>query len=149
MEISELLRKALWLIPLVALGAGGWALSSPPVRDRILDRVNLDITDEQVMLSVELSYQFRYLSHFPLDEARELRIRLQPIRVPTSDLGAVSQREGVIPAGASSVALDEVIYEGDITGGPYLTIRFTDKVRYEVIPGADYRSINILLLSTH
>ncbi len=141
--------KALWPVLLVAFVAGGWALSATPVRDRILDRVSLNIINEQVMLNVQLSFPFRYLSHFPLDEGRELRIRLQPVRVSSSDMGAVFQREGMVPADADSAAIDEVIYEGDIAGGPYLTVRFTARVRYEVIPGADYRSMNILLHGIH
>ena len=137
------------LLAALVIGIGGWALSAAPVRDRVLERVDLNIIDEQVILNVQLSFPFRYLSHFPLDESRELRIRLQPVRVPSSDIGAVSRREGVVPADADSAAVDEVIYEGDIAGGPYLTIRFTGTMRYEVIPGADYRSINILLHSIH
>ncbi len=45
------------------------------------------------------------------------------------------------------IALDEVLYEGDIDGGPYLTVRFFSVARYEVIPGADYRSVRIIVLS--
>jgi len=134
---------------LVILGLGGWALSATPVRDRVLERVNLDIIDEQPMLNVQLSFPFRYLSHFPLAEGTELRIRLQPVMVPSSDMGAVFQREGTVPPDADNAAIDEVIYEGDIDGGPYLTIRFTGTMRYEVIPGADYRSLNILLHGIH
>ena len=43
--------------------------------------------------------------------------------------------------------MHETADEGDIDGGPYLTVRFFNVARYEVIPGADYRSVRIVVLS--
>ena len=66
---------------------------------------------------------------------------------PTSDLDAVPRRESVIPEYAGAASVDEVIYEGDIEGGPYLTVLFRRPVRYHVIPGSDYRSVRIIVQS--
>ena len=57
------------------------------------------------------------------------------------------RREAVIPQYADVASVDEVIYEGDIAGGPYLTVRFTQPVRYQVIPGSDYRSMRVIVQS--
>jgi hypothetical protein len=121
------------------------ANAAPPVRDKILDDVQLVRNDEQLTLQVRFSLPMRYRSHFPQDRGNELRIQLHPIRIPASDLNAVPRREGVVPLYADSAAIDEVIYEGDIEGGPYLTVRFTRPVGYQIIPGSDYRSINIII----
>ena len=86
-------------------------------------------------------------SHFPPHSGEELRIRLFPVRIPPSDINAAFRREGVVPRHAEDVAVDEVIYEGDSEGGPYLILYFTRPVSYEVIPGSDYRSMNILVRS--
>ena len=137
-------RIALFLTALVLLAAG-WAISAPPARDKIIDNAQLHSVDGVVVLKVELTFPFRYQSHFPQETGEELRIRISPVRVSTSDLDAVLRREGLVPPDADTAAIDEVIYEGDAAGGPYLTIRFTQPVRYSVVPGSDYRSLSIVI----
>jgi len=143
-KVSPARRIALFLTALALLTAG-WAISGPPARDKIIDSALIDIVDGHVILEVELSFAFRYQSHFPQETGDELRIRITPVRVPTSDLDAVFRREGLVPPDADIAVIDEVIYEGDTGGGPYLTVRFTRPVRYEVIQGSDYRSLSIVI----
>ena len=142
-------HKFVWLTIVSALSllVASWSYTAAPVRDKVLDEVSVVQRDEELYVEVLFTFPLRYRSHFPEDRARELRIRLQPVRVPISDLDAVPRRESVVPQYADVVALDEVIYEGDIEGGPYLTIRFTRPVRYQVIPGSDYRSMRIVVQS--
>ena len=121
--------------------------SAPPVRDKVLEEVEVLKYDGQSVIEVQFSFPLRYRSHFPQQSGEELRIRLFPIRIPSSDLNAAFKREGVVPRHAEDVALDEVIYEGDSEGGPYLLLNFTRPVSYEVIPGADYRSMGIVVQS--
>ena len=121
--------------------------SAPPVRDKVLEEVQVLINDGQLVIEVQFSFPLRYRSHFPQQSGEELRISLSPIRIPSSDLNAAFQREGVVPRHAEDVAIDEVIYEGDSEGGPYLTLSFTREVSYEVIPGSDYRSMSIVVRS--
>ena len=137
-------RIAVFLTALI-LFAAGWAVSGPPARDKIIDSALLNVANGHVILEVELTFPFRYQSHFPPETGNELRIRISPVRVPASDLDAVFRREGLVPPDADTAAIDEVIYEGDAVGGPYLTVRFTQPVRYQVIPGGDYRSLSIVI----
>jgi hypothetical protein len=41
----------------------------------------------------------------------------------------------------------EVLYEGDIDGGPYLTLFFSGPVTYKVVPGTDYRHLTVVVES--
>ena len=142
-------QKLVWgtLFTVTSLLLATWSYTAPPVRDKVLDEVSVVRSDESLFVEVLFSFPLRYRSHFPADQGEELRIRLQPVRVPVSDLDAVPRRESVIPQYADAVAVDEVIYEGDIEGGPYLTVRFTRPVRYQVIPGSDYRSMRVIVQS--
>jgi len=135
---------SLVVLVLVALGAG-WVLSGQQARDKIIDSAHISVDAGHVLLKVKLTYPFRYLSHFPQETGRELRIRIAPVRVPSSDVDAVFANEGLTPPDADVAAVDEVLYEGDTPNGPYITVRFTRPVRYEVIPGSDYRSVDIVI----
>ena len=143
---SPATRVALKALVVVACLAAGWLIQAEPVRDKIIASALLRVEGDNTLLDVHLTFPFRYLSHFPQETGEELRIRIVPVSVPSSDLGAVLRREGVTPPDAGIAAIDEVIYEGDSTNGPWLTIRFTRPVRYQVIPGSDYRSVTIAIL---
>lgn len=121
--------------------------SAPPVRDKVLEEVQIIENDGQPVVEVQFSFPLRYRSHFPQQSGEQLRISLSPVRIPSSDLNAAFKREGVVPRHAEDVAIDEVIYEGDSEGGPYLILNFTRPVNYEVIPGSDYRSMSIVVRS--
>jgi hypothetical protein len=142
-------QRLLWAstVTVICLLAATWSYTAPPVRDKVLQEVDLIQHDAEVVIEVQFSFPMRYRSHFPADHGEELRIRLQPVRVPSSDLDAVPRRESVIPQYAGAASVDEVIYEGDIEGGPYLTVRFTRPVSYQVIPGSDYRSMRVIVQS--
>lgn len=135
------------LVTIASLLMATWSYTAPPVRDKVLQEVDLVQHDGEIVIEVLFSFPMRYRSHFPADKGEELRIRMFPVRVPSSDLDAVHRRESVIPEYAGAAAVDEVIYEGDIEGGPYLTIRFWRPARYQVIPGSDYRSIRVIVQS--
>ena len=137
-------RLSLVVLVIIALAAG-WVFSGQPARDRIIESALINVDDGHVLLEVRLTFPFRYLSHFPQETGSELRIRIVPVRVPSSDVGAVFKNEGLAPPDADIAAVDQVLYEGDNPDGPYVTIRFTRPVRYQVIPGSDYRSINIIV----
>lgn len=142
-------HKVTWgiLVTTISLLVATLSHTAAPVRDKVLDEVSVVRSDGTLYVEVLFSFPLRYRSHFPEQRAQELRVRLQPVRVPASDLDAVPRRESVIPQYADVVSLEEVIYEGDIEGGPYLTVRFTRPVRYQVIPGSDYRSMRIVVQS--
>jgi hypothetical protein len=121
--------------------------NAQPVRDRILEEVTITHENGHHIIEINFPFRIRYQSHFPDRHGKELRIRLQPVRVAATDIDAVFRRESVVPQYASVIALDEVTYEGDIKSGTQLTLTFTEDVTYEVRPAPDYTHIRIIILS--
>jgi hypothetical protein len=112
-----------------------------PVRDRILDDVH--IIDKNGCPTIQVSFTFpvRYVRHFPFGKGDELQIQIEPINIGPLEQEVLFDRESYTPPHHKHVPLDDVIYEGDIEGGPYLTLLFTKEVSYEVGQGPDFRSI--------
>ena len=109
------------------------------LRDRILD----DVRVSGHCLTISFSFPLRYLTHHPPNAGDELRVRLRPIQVASVDRDALLKRETVVPRRAESLGIEEVLYEGDIVGGPYLTVRFTKTVRYRVSEKRNFRGLVI------
>lgn len=134
------------LILFILLAAFTLSILSQPARDRVLEDVTIHHDDGHHVIEIQFPFRVRYQSHFPPRSGSELRIRLQPVSVATADIDAVFKRESVVPRYADVVALDEVIYEGDIDTGAQLTLLFSDRVTYEVIPDPDYTHIRVVVL---
>lgn len=142
--------KKLVLPLLLVTGLGvGWLLQAPlvaePVRDRVLEEVRITEVEGQVAIAVRFPCTVRYLTHFPQDQGRELHIRLKPIQICTADRDAFAARESVRPRHAEAASLIDVTYEGDIEGGPFLNLSFTEDLAWQVKPDTDFRGLLILI----
>jgi len=115
------------------------------VAGRILDEVTYQEKNDKIAISVNFNFPVRYLSHFPDEAGRELRIQLQPISVAADDLSALSRREIYSPARANPGNIREIIYEGDSYSKLFLTVYFNSQTSFSVEQGNDYRSLLVLI----
>lgn len=117
------------------------ASRAQPVPDRILDAVEQHGCGREILVIASLTIPVRHRSHFPADRGRELRVRLLPVDISPDERDALFRREMLVPDKQMCSPLNEVIYEGDIEGGPYLTFLFDRSVHFSVEQGRDSRSI--------
>jgi hypothetical protein len=118
---------------------------SEPVRKKILDSLDVQETDALTTVRISLTTRVRYDSHFPYESGKELRIRITPFGISADDLNALYKRETLVPFDQEDLPLEEVVYEGDIEGGPYITLFFSRCVDFWVEQGRDSRSIVVYL----
>lgn len=121
--------------------------AAEPARNRFLDQVH--VTDKGVcsIIQVGFTLPIRYVRHFPTDKGDELRIKLDPIAVSAVDQPALGMRESLRPVPNGHTPLLEVIFEGDMEGGPYLTMDFSQAVNFAVRQGTDFRSLIVAVAS--
>ena len=134
------------LVVLLAAALWGSTLYSQPVRDRILDDIDVEHARDGTVIRIGMTIPVRYIRHYPYESGNELRIKVLPFDVRTSDRDALHKRESLVPFNDDPPELREVVYEGDVDGGPFLTLFFDHEVHYEVEQGRDSRSIVVHLL---
>jgi len=122
--------------------------AAEPARNRFLDQVHVTDQGACSVFQVGFTLPIRYVRHFPPDKGDELRIKLDPIAVSPVDQPALGMRESLRPVPNGHVPLLEVIFEGDMEGGPFLTLDFSRAVNFAVRQGTDFRSV-IVAVSTH
>jgi hypothetical protein len=74
----------------------------------------------------------RYLEHFPKENSDVLQVKLRAIGFSdfTENLSLMDQ---FIPAGESQEKfLEDVRYEGNVPGGPFIVVRFTKPMKFRV-----------------
>lgn len=114
-------------------------------REQILDKVRIDEKGECAMIQVEFGFPVRYVNHFPSESGDDLRIQFEPITISQGDEDAVFTRESHRPPPNEIASLLEVVYEGHIEGGPFLTLFFRTNVKFRVEQGVDFRSLIIFV----
>ncbi len=120
-------------------------LASPGLQARqlILNSVKITEEGECAVIRVEFGFPVRYISHFPYESGEDLRIQVKPIEVPRGDKEAVFTRESYGPPPNDIASLSDVVYEGNVVGGPFLTLFFRRPVMFKVDKTIDHRSLII------
>lgn len=139
------MKKSAFPLMLAAAFAAAFVFATDSVAQRasgsILSEVRIGEAQGCATISVGFNFPIRYVRHFPYRAGDEVRIQLEPIAIGQVDRDALFERETVRPWRREATALLEVVYEGDIPGGPYLTLFFDRQVAFTVAQGSDFRSL--------
>jgi hypothetical protein len=138
-----------WFIVIGAVVALGVCLvrqsPSQPVRSRVFTGVTIEGDDGQLSIHAGFTFPIRYVRHVPLQSGDLLQIYVRPIAVSRVDKGFTLTREAAQLQSKQLGPLESVTYEGDVLGGPLVTVAFRRPVRFDVRPGHDFRSLVILV----
>ena len=131
---------------IAALGILDWAaLSSAvlaqPTTVRVLQDVRLLEGNDCTYFQIEFNFPVQYINHFPPDAGDELRIEINPIIVNPQDRSALLLREALSPPENGDLGLLSIIYDGELSAGPVLTLQFRRPLSYSVGQGHDFRSV--------
>lgn len=94
---------------------------------------------------VQMNIPIRYISHFPRMKGKSVRVRIRPLAVSALDEDGLDERESRAPAFRRKTLLREATFEGDIQGGPFITLRFSQASLFRVFQGPDFRSLWLVI----
>lgn len=141
--LLDTMRTHLRTLLLAALAAGASPAMAQPAAGQVIDKVQVRQQNGCYLIAVRFASPMQYLSHFPPESGDDLRIRIEPVLPVIGDEQALQGRASIHPRGADGLPLDDVLYEGDQPGGPFLTLQFSHAVTFLVRQGDDFRSILI------
>ena len=148
--------------PLIAHAADGGRLSAP--QNLILQGIQITDHSDNFVIEIELGMALHYVRHFPFASGSSLQIQLQPPpsgarptepppRTTASrpgELGLTAQaqapRERLDSPSNQTLPLTDIIYESDVAGRAYLTLRFKNNVEFSVIEGPHGRSMIVTVM---
>ena len=123
-------------------------VSSSMASQVILDEIKIKEVEGATVVDVLFGVPLKYQKHFPQKLGEIVQIQLDLDIDPDDEKSRELHkevREGgelLSPEGQKSV-LVYVTYEEGVPGGPYLTLRFSHSVQFEVIAGPDSKSISV------
>lgn len=116
------------------------ALAQPPGHE-VLEGVERYAHEGCAVVEVRFRMPVAHLSHFPVVEARQLRIEVQLLQSP--DILQQEQREAVRVAAPAPFNVQWVGFESGQQGRGVLHVDFSATTRFTVLQGRDFRSVLI------
>ena len=129
-----------------ALGVLGWValssvVSAQPTTVRVLKDARLLEGNDCNYIQIEFNFPVQYINHFPPNAGDELRIQINPIIGNVQERAALLLREALTPPRDDDLGLLNIIYDGELSSGPIVTLRFRRPLSYSVGQGHDFRSV--------
>jgi tetratricopeptide (TPR) repeat protein len=118
---------------------------------QILQDIQISEEKESAVIQINLGIPVRYVRHFPPNAGEILQIQLDVLdnKLPSNiSKRDIMVRQSLVPPANDLVPLVHVTYEGDVPGGPYVTLRFEYGVEYKVEDGEardDFHSLFIIV----
>lgn len=117
----------------------------------VLQHVRVIPADSAHWIIIDFGTRMNYLRHFPYTVGTVVQIQLradqtaefEPLSAASGARIDTRRRESLAPSTRLDEPLAFVTYEGQVPGGPYLTVRFKWAVNFTVQEGSDGRSIEI------
>ena len=117
-------------------------VDAEPLLDRVLSDASVHTQTGCWILRIGFNFRVRYISHFPGEKGRELRIKVQPIdRRGKAPYEGGLKREALVPPRAPGLALSEIEFETARSDGPTLVLHFERTTAFKVAQGRDFGSI--------
>ena len=134
-------QKSIWQVLLmVFLLAWGVLVQA----NDILEEVSFTDKGKEVEIKAKISLPFDYVKHFPSKRGKIIQIQLK-VDQQATDKKKTKRRETIRPPTSAPLQIRDVIFEGNVRGGPYLVIRFKDVVKFRVEEVKNSQAITILV----
>ena len=122
-----------------------WLVQYTRDADRMLYDVEVSETDQYDVLFIKFNLPMRYTSHFPEGKTDFVQVRLQGLAHAALDKHEHLTRAALDPKHLRHIPLSDVVYEGNVPGGPFLSLRFSVPVVFEIQEDRHLKGIRLLL----
>lgn len=118
-----------WAICWVLLS--GFFLPSLAVAGELLKSVDFSAQENGTQIKITLGPKFDYVTHFPSSRGKIVQIQIS-VKDPAFPEAELKRRETIQPDASAPAGVRDVIFEGNVRGGPYLVLRFANVVTFTV-----------------
>lgn len=94
-------------------------------------------------IQVDFASPVRHIGHFPENEGEILQIKLRAISFHDFNENYSVINKYLQSAKAKDYHIKDIRYEGDVPGGPFLIVKFTQPVTYQVNEGDGLKAMLI------
>ena len=113
--------------------------------EQVIKDVNAFVEDDDIVIQIGFSVPVRYENHFPEKFGEALQIKFRLISLGKVKKKEIIGRDALRPEMAKLTSLVNISYEGNVPGGPFLTLLFSRPVEFEVREDSSLQSLIVVL----
>lgn len=122
------------------------AAHSQPAGNRAIENTEVSQQNDCSVITVTFVFPVQFLSNFPRESGKELRVQFRPLVVGQSNITNVFSNEVVRLMDNVNVSITRFEFAGEFfPNNPYLWLTFSDTVYFNVEQGSDFRSLVLYL----
>lgn len=124
--------KNISIILIVAIGIYSYFKYGEQSSEQLVSNIHITSDREGHNLEFDFSNSVRYLGHFPNEVSNIVQVKLRAIGFSEFRENVSLLDQFVQPADIKEKFLQDVRYEGDVPGGPFLVVRFAKPMKFNV-----------------
>ena len=124
--------KNLSIILILAIGVYAYYKYGQEAPEQLVNDLHITSDKDGNNLEFDFANPVRYLGHFPDDNSDIIQIKLRAIGFSEFRENISLLDQFVTPADMQEKFLQDVRYEGNVPGGPFLVVRFSKPMSYRV-----------------
>jgi hypothetical protein len=124
--------KNLSIILILAIGVYAYYKYGQEAPEQLVHDFHITSDKDGNNLEFDFANPVRYLGHFPDDNSDIIQIKLRAIGFSEFRENISLLDQFVTPADMQEKFLQDVRYEGNVPGGPFLVVRFSKPMSYRV-----------------
>lgn len=124
--------KSISIILILAIGVYSYYKYVDPETGQLVSNLHVTSDRDGHNLEFEFNNSVRYLGHFPNEASDIVQVKLRAIGFGEFRENISLLDQFVQPADIKEKFLQDVRYEGDVPGGPFLVVRFAKPMKFDV-----------------
>ncbi len=111
--------------------------------ETVLDDVIVFEEGDKLVVQIKFNLPVRYENHFPEGFGDFLQIKVRIVSLMGGKTNEYLNRDAILPGFIERVPIVGIAYEGNVPGGPFLSLKFSDPIKFQV--GEDLNTSSIVI----
>lgn len=134
--------KSIAVFTLVIL-IGLFILQVVKTPEHVLEDISVEEQRDMLVLHIRTRIPLRYENHFPEGPSDFVQIKVRAVSFSGADGSDFLDSSTILPGFLELIPVSNIAYEGNVAGGPFISIRFTRPVNYQVKEDPELNGIQL------
>jgi len=113
--------------------------------DNILEDVLVTEEGSALVMKIQTSIPVYYVDHYPSGRSSFIQVKVRVVSLLGADKNEYMGSESILPGFIEQVPIIDVAYEGDVPGGPFISMHFKEPVNYQIKEDPELKGLFIYI----
>lgn len=145
MAASKILNWKTILVSTILLFVLLYSLQVLETPEKLLDDVVVTQEGNLVVLQVKTNLAIKYENHYPKGPSNFIQIKVRPVSLVSVNRNEYMGTDSILPGFIEQIPVMDVAFEGNVPGGPFISLRFKEAVNYKIKETSDLYGVKLMI----